>query len=174
MSVLVLVSVVSFLVGVVAGAALREILARARGGHTVLVTALRPHLTRLAHRLTSRRVGITLVALALAANAATGFLGIATRGQVNDLVTCLERYNQLAGKARDAIRSEANDEREGRRILFRTIRDDVRRGGDPEVVDQALTDYLRKLNRLDDTVAENPYPPTDLCVRMGRDTEGGP
>jgi hypothetical protein len=164
---LVLVGSLSFLAGVVVGIALREAHALAQGGHTVMVTSVSERLDRFIRSDVARRLGLTLIAISLLANVLTGFLSIATRTDQTALNGCLVTYNTLDGLARDERDEQQTTGRTSAIELWTKIREEIaagRQGFTRGEVVAAIDAYVATLEALDETVAENPYPPADLCA----------
>jgi hypothetical protein len=150
---------------------------------------MRHALTSSAARLlSSRRLGLTLVTLALLANALLGFLLIATRAaqaddrdRFEELVLCVERYNRTQGDAltsRDsAIRSSADAEirlwREYVRLF--DLAQNADEAGDEAQIERiqvefydTVREYVDGLEETREARSENPYPDPDLCLEEAR------
>lgn len=155
-------SVASFLVGVAVGAALSATFTIARTGHDGSMSSPPP---RSRFRLRSLRpIGIALVAVALASNAAVGFLQIQNGRSDEARSRCSVRYNELDGKARDERNAQAVTSTESELELWRTIRDDVREGRlTGESLVDAISRHIDELTATQRTRVANPYPPADLC-----------
>lgn len=176
----------AFVVGVGVGVFLRDTYDKIRTRRGTMPSNL---LSRsIAAATSSRRLGLTLVTLALLANAATGFLLITTRAQAGDdrdrvatLVSCLAVYNRDLGDAlseRDSsIKGTADAEvglwREYVRLFV--LAQEADEAGDAKRLEELQVEfydtvrgYVDDLERTQETRSENPYPDPDLCLEESR------
>lgn len=170
MTLLVLVGLGGFVVGILTGLALREAWEIARTGHTRTMPALR-RLRAMRFGITARQAGVAAVTIVLALNALNGFLLIDQRRRDADdarldaaRTECNRLYNELDGKARDEVAKRAAVQTASTIAWVDALRRGVKTGAlTAEQFDAKSLAYLRSLRGTQTARASHPYPPPDFC-----------
>jgi hypothetical protein len=172
---------VSFVVGIMVGVLLRDAFEIARTGKGFLMSQARTtgRRLRVGRRPSLRTVGIGLIVASLHVNAAVGFLLLGTRARVDNLTSCIERYNRENGDARDTRDAVAKSITTAEIVLWEAYVDAFDEAiaadsaGDEETVARLQTEfrdraarYAKDLRKLNATRYANPYPDPDLCRRL--------
>lgn len=185
----------AFAAGVIVGMGRRDAFTLARSGKVLLVTDAR---TILRSASGSRRLGITLVTIALVAQSIVGVLALASRersieatrdataaaesaqaaadanaatsAKLGALLDCLERYNRAAGLARDERDAKSKTATTYELDLWKKIRDVIASTaeGGSDVAIQSIDAYIASVRELQDTRAENPYPDPATCATLDK------
>lgn len=161
----------AFLAGIFVGVSLRAAWdlthGNAQDGHTDRMAENRDERreTVVTRTVVLPRILVALLAVAVVANGALGFMLIAQRAALENgdrqrerLITCIVDYNTQVGEALDerSARAAANTAAQ-----LRLLED--ARTSDPAVREAALEAYIKALRESQDSRVENPYPPADLC-----------